>query len=120
MSKAKQFSRESLPLTPPIFYILLSLASTDRHGYGIMKQVQLDSENKIKLGPGTLYGAIKRLLDEELIVEVDKESQRRRYYRLTEKGRSILSLELQRYYEAIELAKKKNIFVLPIVKKLVF
>ena len=68
MSKRKQFS-EQMPLTPAIFYILLSLAVKERHGYDIMKQVEQDSSGKIKLGPGTLYGAIKRMLEDKLIIE---------------------------------------------------
>ena len=72
MSKLKAFSNENTPLTPSIFYILLTLAQKERHGYDIMKQVNNDSHNKIKLGPGTLYGAIKRMLEEKLYVsEID-------------------------------------------------
>jgi DNA-binding PadR family transcriptional regulator len=110
MSKSKQFSKENLPLTPAIFYILLSLATKERHGYDIMKQVLQDSDGKIKLGPGTLYGAIKRMFEEKLIVEIDSSHARRKYYKLTEKGRTIFSNELQRYNEAVELAKQKNLF----------
>lgn len=122
MSKAKQFSKV-MPLTPPIFYILLALSTNERHGYDIMKQVASDSNNKIKLGPGTLYGAIKRMLEEKLIAEVASslsDDPRRRYYKLTEKGRQTLSTELKRYHEAIELAKKKRIFSLPAVSKLAY
>jgi DNA-binding PadR family transcriptional regulator len=120
MSKAKQFSKKQAPLTPSIFYILLSLATIERHGYDIMKQVESDSQGKIKLGAGTLYGAIKRLLEEKLIIEIDSPHARRKYYQLTEKGRGIFLNELQRYNEAVELAKKKNIFSLPIVTKLAY
>lgn len=120
MSKAKQFSNANTPLTPPIFYILLSLATKEKHGYDIMKQVESDSQGKIKLGAGTLYGAIKRLLEEKLIIEIDSPHARRKYYQLTEKGRGIFLNELQRYNEAVELAKKKNIFSLPIVAKFAY
>ena len=120
MSKQKQFSGKNISLTPAIFYILLSLATKERHGYDIMKQVQQDSDGKIALGPGTLYGAIKRMLEEKLITEIESEHARRKYYQLTEKGRGIFNNELQRYNEAVELAKKKNIFMLPIEKRVAF
>ena len=117
MSKSKVFSNENVSLTPQIFYILLSLATKERHGYDIMKQVTSDSQGKIKLGPGTLYGAIKRMLDEKLIEAMDTDHYRRKYYKLTEKGRGIFNNELQRYNEAVELAKRKNLFVQPALAK---
>ncbi len=120
MSKTKAFSKTNTPLTPPIFYILLALAVKERHGYDIMKQVERDSQGKIKLGAGTLYGAIKRMLEDKLIVEVESTSSRRKYYKLTEKGSAIFSNELQRYNEAVDLAKSHNLFGNPSVTKLVF
>lgn len=92
------------------FYILLSLAIKERHGYEIMKQVEQDSGRKVLLGPGTLYGAIKRMLGSALIEEVAGDNPRRKYYTLTEKGRRSLSAELQRYNDAVELAKRKDLF----------
>ncbi len=92
------------------FYILLSLAIKSRHGYEIMKQVEQDSARKVLLGPGTLYGSIKRMLHAELIEEVAGDNPRRKYYKLTKKGRTSLSSELQRYNDAVELAKRKNVF----------
>jgi DNA-binding PadR family transcriptional regulator len=92
------------------FYILLSLAIKERHGYEIMKQVEEDSGRKVLLGPGTLYGSIKRMLQSNLIEEVSGDNPRRKYYTLTEKGRKSLSSELQRYDDAVELAKRKNLF----------
>lgn len=94
----------------PEFYILLSLAIKSRHGYEIMKQVEKDSRDKVLLGSGTLYGSIKRMLASKLIEEVAGDNPRRKYYTLTEKGRTSLSSELQRYSDAVELAKRKNIF----------
>jgi DNA-binding PadR family transcriptional regulator len=117
MSKSKAFSNSNISLTPQIFYILLSLATKERHGYEIMKQVEKDSDGKLKLGPGTLYGAIKRMLEENLIVELDTDHTRRKYYKLTKKGRDIFSNELQRYTEAVELAKERNLFANPSVTK---
>ena len=119
MSKSKAFSNSNVSLTPQIFYILLSLATKERHGYEIMKQVENDSKGKVKLGPGTLYGAIKRMLEEKLIVELNTTHSRRKYYKLTEKGRAIFSSELQRYQEAVELAKQRSLFANPVVAKLV-
>ena len=118
MSKSKQFVTENTPLTLPVFYMLLSLATKERHGYDIMKQVEKDSQGKVKLGPGTLYGAIKRMLEEKLIVEINSSHTRRKYYQLTEKGRSIFNNELQRYNQAVELAKQKDLFQ-PVRGKLV-
>lgn len=115
MSKRKQFAKENSPLTPPIFYILLVLAAKEHHGYEIMKQVAKDSQGKVRLGPGTLYGAIKRMLEDKLIVETKKTHARRKYYKLTEKGRNIFSNELQRYNEAIKLAKQKKLFIKPVL-----
>jgi len=99
-----------MSLSQPEFYILLSLAIKSRHGYEIMKQVEQDSGRKVLLGPGTLYGAIKRMLTSKLIEEVHGDNPRRKYYSLTEKGRESLSSELQRYNDAVELAKRKNLF----------
>ncbi len=102
-------------LTPSVFYILLALSSKERHGYGIMKQVDYDSDGKIEMGPGTLYGNIKRMLADGLIEEAyerpdpEFDDERRKYYRLTELGRKQLSMELERYRDAIKLAQKRNI-----------
>jgi DNA-binding PadR family transcriptional regulator len=120
MSKSKSFFNVNVSLTPQIFYILLALATKERHGYDIMKQVEYDSNNKIKLGPGTLYGAIKRMLEEKLIVAIDSSYSRRKYYQLTEKGRTIFSNELQRYNEAVELAKNRKLFKKIQIAKLAF
>lgn len=96
-------------ISPQIFYILLSLALKERHGYDIMKTVESDTKGRVKLGPGTLYGAIKRMLEDRLIIAVKSSDARRKYYKLTEKGRSLLSSEIQRYNEAVELAKKRDL-----------
>ncbi len=69
------------------FYILLSLAIKNRHGYEIMKQVEQDSGKKVLLGPGTLYGSIKRMLQSNLIEEIAGDNPRRKYYKLTKNGR---------------------------------
>lgn len=100
----------TVQLSQSEFYILLSLAIKSRHGYEIMKQVEQDSGKKVLLGPGTLYGSIKRMLEAKLIEEVSGDNPRRKYYTLTEKGRTSLSSELQRYNDAVELAKRKDLF----------
>jgi DNA-binding PadR family transcriptional regulator len=92
------------------FYILLSLAIKERHGYEIMKQVEQDSGGKVCLGPGTLYGSIKRMLQAGLIKESPGDNPRRKYYRISDKGRKSLSSELDRYNDAVELAKRENLF----------
>src|SRR5687768_14763586 len=90
------------PLTPAVFHILLALSSGERHGYGIMKQVELDSQGQVKMGPGTLYGSLKRMLDAGLVRESDTridpamDDQRRIYYQLTGVGTQALAAELER------------------------
>lgn len=91
------------------FYILLSLAIKSRHGYEIMQQVEQDSNGKIAMGPGTLYGSIKRMLVSELIKEIAGDNPRRKYYGLTEKGKKALRTELERYDDTVRLAKRMNI-----------
>jgi DNA-binding PadR family transcriptional regulator len=122
-------SKQTSLLSPPVFYILLSLSLKERHGYEIMKQVQADSKGRITLGPGTLYGAIKRMLQDGYIIEVDErpdpnmDDTRRRYYKLTELGRKNLSTELQRYAEALEAAQRARALpanVVPTFGKLAF
>ena len=104
------------PLTPAVFYILLALAGGEKHGYEIMKQVKHDSQGTVSMGTGTLYGSIKRMLASGLIEEADErpapelDDERRRYYRLTELGRSAFVAELQRYHEVVSLAHQRRLF----------
>lgn len=100
----------NITLAPSEFYILLSLAIKERHGYEIMKQVEQDSHGRVLLGPGTLYGSIKRMLQSQLINEIAGDDPRRKYYTLTEEGRKTLAAELSRYNDAIELAKRSGLF----------
>lgn len=111
-----QPSPESLlPLTPAVFHILLALADGERHGYDIMRQAEAMSAGKIQLGPGTLYGSIKRLLLAGLIVESDErpdpalDDARRRYYALTGFGRQVLALEAERLARLVEVARGKDL-----------
>ena len=88
--------RSLLPLTPLAFQVLLALADSERHGYGIIREVDERTDGLIRLRTGTLYTLLQRLLDEELIEESDRrpsrdqDDERRRYYRLTELGRGVL------------------------------
>ena len=98
------------PLSPVAMTILLTLVSAPRHGYDIMKQVANDSEGRINMGPGTLYGALKRLVDTDLIRETDNVTDpRRRYYQLTKNGRTQLGAEIKRLQTLVNLAKSRQI-----------
>lgn len=103
-----------LPLTPTVFHILLALADEDRHGYGIIQEVQRRTQNGVHLMAGTLYGAIKRLLERGLIIETDQrpdpelDDERRRYYRLTEFGQGVLTAEVCRLEEQVRQARSKQ------------
>ncbi len=103
------------PLTPAVFHILLALADGEKHGYSIMKDVETQTAGKIKMGPGTLYGSIKRMLAASLIEEADErpdptlDDQRRRYYRLTDFGRAVARAEAARMEAALGMARAKNL-----------
>jgi DNA-binding PadR family transcriptional regulator len=104
------------PLTPAVFHILLALASGEKHGYEMMKQVKHDSQGQVTMGSGTLYGSIKRMLAVALIEKAGErsdpgcEDERRRYYRLTDLGRDALLAELQRYDQVVSLAHQRRLF----------
>ena len=89
-----------LPLSPATLHILLSLAGDDLHGYGIMQEVRRQSEGQYKLGPGTLYDNLQKLIDRRFVHELGRrpgdDDPRRRYYRLTSLGRSVLAAEVSR------------------------
>jgi DNA-binding PadR family transcriptional regulator len=98
-----------LPLSPATLHILLSLAGDDRHGYGIMQEVKRQSEGQYKLGPGTLYDNLQKLIDRRLINQVGRgtgdDDPRRRYYRLSPRGRAVLSAEVIRLERVVREAK---------------
>lgn len=104
-----------LPLKPTTFYILLALADEERHGYGIMKEIDRITSGSVKMGPGTLYGTIKRLLADGLIAESDSrptpelDDERRRYYRLTKLGRQVMTKEAESLAEILEVAIAKQV-----------
>lgn len=94
-------------ITQPVFYILLVLNIKKSHGYEIMKKVSQYSQNHISLGPGTLYGALKRMLEDGLIVEeMQTKESRRRYYMISEKGKEVLSAETARLSHALSIAQQ--------------
>jgi DNA-binding PadR family transcriptional regulator len=121
-----------LPLTPVVLHILLALAdgrrsagqedAAGRHGYAVAQEVEEDTEGQIRMGPGTLYGSIQRMLNSGLIEEVARgrmatqtlangtdDDERRRYYRLTPFGRRVLELELARLARVVVLARAKHL-----------
>ncbi len=103
------------PLTPAVLHILLALADQERHGYGIMQEVAAITQEQIRMGPGTLYGTIKRMLKAGLIEESGErpdpslDDERRRYYRLTGQGRRVLATEVQRMSALVSVAQTKHI-----------
>jgi DNA-binding PadR family transcriptional regulator len=103
------------PLTPAVFHILLALSQGERHGYGIMKQVQADAEGKVSMGTGTLYGSLKRMLDAGLVKESDKrvdpalDDERRIYYALTGVGEGALAAEIERLRHIVELTREAKL-----------
>jgi DNA-binding PadR family transcriptional regulator len=104
---------ELLPLTPPVFHILLALADEERHGYGIMQDVARQTDDALQLGPGTLYGCLKRMLAAGLVEESDErpdptlDDERRRYYRMTALGKRVVRAEAQRLASAVMAARTK-------------
>ena len=102
--------QERLPLTPPVFHILLALAEEERHGYGIMQDVARQTDGALQLGPGTLYGCLKRMLAAGLVEESEErpdpalDDERRRYYRMTALGKRTVRAEAQRLAGAVTVA----------------
>jgi len=103
-----------IPLKTQWFHIMLSLAGGEQHGYGIMQEVLRRTTGKVRLWPATLYGSIKRLIEAELIEESDERPEpelddaRRRYYRLTALGRSVLDAECERLQELVRAIQLKR------------
>jgi DNA-binding PadR family transcriptional regulator len=107
--------RGLVPLTPAVLQILLSLADEERHGYGIMREVEDRSGGRVRMGPGTLYGSIKRMLAYGLIEESDErpdpelDDSRRRYYRITDFGRRVAGAEAARLESLVRSAREKKL-----------
>jgi DNA-binding PadR family transcriptional regulator len=104
-----------LPLTPAVFHILLALADGEKHGYAIMQEVGERTGGTMRLGPGTLYGSIQRMLKDGLIVEAQERGEpvhgeeRRRYYRLTSFGQRVVQAEARRLEQLVRIAQSKQV-----------
>ena len=98
-----------------MFHVLLALAGDDLHGYAILKEVELRTGGKVRLSTGTLYGIIKRLVNDGLIAELHSrpadsdDDERRRYYRLTPQGRQVATAEAERMDELLSIARARNL-----------
>jgi DNA-binding PadR family transcriptional regulator len=105
------------PLTPAVYHILLALSDGEKHGYAIMKDVEAQTAGRVKMGPGTLYGSVKRMIAANLIEEAaerpdpELDDERRRYYRLSGLGRSVVAAETQRLSQAVKVARQKHVIV---------
>lgn len=115
-TNSKPPSPEShLPLPPATFQILMSLVDGERHGYAIMTDVEERSEGAVRLGPGTLYGSLKRLLDSGIVADAgerahpDAADERRRYYRLTKFGLAVARAEARRLEATVRIARRKKL-----------
>lgn len=119
MKKTERDPETFLPLTPAMFHILLALADSERHGYSIMQEVESRTDGKVRLGPGTLYGSVKRMLSDKLITESDErpdpelDDDRRRYYRLTDLGHAVVVAEAERLAQLVKIARAKKLFSKP-------
>ena len=115
MKRPKQMG-DMLPLTPAVFHILLALSDGERHGYALMQEVAADTGGSLQLGPGTLYGCLKRMLSARLVEESDErpdpelDDERRRYYRITTFGAGVLRAEADRLASAVSAARSKRLF----------
>jgi len=110
-----QMPTDLLPLTPPVFHILVALADGERHGYGIMQDVAQQTNDSLQLGPGTLYGCLKRMLAARLVEESDErpdpelDDARRRYYRITLLGLRAVRAEAERLAGAVSAARARKL-----------
>src|SRR5262245_9593635 len=115
MRRSERDPEEFLPLSISVFHILLSLTDAERHGYGIMKETSARTDGKVRLGPGILYGNIKRLIEDGLIEnsqerpDPELDDERRRYYRLTQFGQRVLAAETRRLANLIGMARSKRL-----------
>jgi len=116
MAKEVPFDAEAfLPLKKDAFHILVALADSDRHGYSIMREVALRTDGKVRLSPSGLYGAIKWMLEDGLIEELterpapEEDDERRRYYRLTRRGRQVAQAEARRLESLLRYVKASGL-----------
>ena len=114
MSDAAKAPEEMLPLPAAHLHILLALADGEKHGYAVMREVESMTDGEVTMGPGTLYGAVKKMLDAGLIEETDQrpdpelDDERRRYYRVTGLGAKALHAETARLERLVETARAKQ------------
>jgi DNA-binding PadR family transcriptional regulator len=100
----------AVPLTPAVFAILLSLSEGEKHGYLIMKDARAPEGGGVRMGPGTLYGSLDRMMRDRLVEESGvSDDERRRYYRLTAEGRAVLGIELERLDAAVSSARSHGL-----------
>ncbi len=100
-------SEPVVPLTPAVFHILLALFGKERHGYDIMQQVKEDSGGAVKMGPGTLYGSLDRMIEAGLVARSNTQDPRRIYYRLTALGQTALRAETERLSRVAVIARRQ-------------
>ena len=113
MTKADRDVERLLPLAPAILHILISLGEGERHGYAVMQEVAERTDGKVRMSPGTLYGSIRKMLDEGLIEELFRrgaqgpliDDERRRYYRVTKFGRAVAAAEAERLASLLHHAR---------------
>lgn len=104
-----------LPLPPAVFHILIVLAEDDQHGYAIIQAISERTEGRVRIGAGTLYRSLQRMLEDGFVVEVDdrpapeEDDERRRYYRITALGRKIARAEAQRLADLVRLARTSGL-----------
>ena len=115
MTVTSSIPENILPISPAVFNILLALADGEKHGYAIMLEVETNTQGTIKMGPGTLYGSIKRMLASGLIEESEErpdpelDDERRRYYKLSDLGKYALRLEAERLERQVYVARLKQV-----------
>ena len=110
MNTSRIAHAKASPLTPAVFHILLALADGRKHGYAILKQVNAEGGQSLRMGPGTLYGSLQRMEASGLVQEFeDASDERRRFYELTDSGRRALTHELERMREVLTAATRKGL-----------
>ena len=104
-----------LPLQPAVFHILMVLAEGDNHGYAVIGAITARTDGRVKIGPGTLYRSVQRMLEDGLVTEIDErpapeeDDERRRYYRITPLGRKAAIAETQRLADLVRLARSSGL-----------
>ncbi len=115
MAKTSTNLSDHVPLTAPVFHILVALAEEERHGYAIMQDVAAQTDGALQLGPGTLYGCLKRMVAAGLVAESEErptagnDDERRRYYEMTHLGRRVVRTEAERLAGAVTAAKSRRL-----------